>query len=299
MTDTASEAVVPEAAADAELVAAFERFINEILDLLGGGGAPYPPSTPGQIVTGALMGKILRLADATLALARTHHPNDTGPTLRTMLNLYVNLKFICKHASPDAAAMRFMSHIEHLRKRMEKDVVRPDRANEGFPVMSTEAWEEDEAVVRRHLELIEEWGRDNGVKAMPLLGQPKKPKKKNRNTPPTSWSGLSDAALFGKVGEKDAYRLYAFFSNEIHGNIAGIGEVVTSLNAGSVAIADVGEPIVAPLALASKYVILSVDLYKDYLGLKIDDAALQRTADDFAADLRRYPRPAKKQKAAS
>ncbi len=109
-------------ASDAQLVAAFDRFTDKILGLLENAGVPFPPSTPGQIAAGALLGKILRLADASLALARSHHPNDTGPTLRAILNLYVNLKFISTYESPDAAGMRFMRHLFDSRAQLRKHV---------------------------------------------------------------------------------------------------------------------------------------------------------------------------------
>jgi hypothetical protein len=62
---------------DEELVAAHNRFTNEFLQLLKGARVPSPPRTPGQVVTGALLGRILRLAGATLALAQSRHVNDT------------------------------------------------------------------------------------------------------------------------------------------------------------------------------------------------------------------------------
>lgn len=103
-------------------------------------------------------------------------------------------------------------------------------------------------------------------------------------------SALPDPGLVTTSSKTAAYRFYSFFSNEIHGNIAGIGDVVTALNAGRIEIADRG-PIAAPLTLASKYVILSVGYYRDYLSLPIDDPSLQRVADKFAAALASYPRP--------
>jgi hypothetical protein len=275
---------------DEQLVAAFNEFIDGVLTLLENAKIPSPPSTPAQIATGALLGKILRLADATMALAGGHHPNDTGPTLRAILNLYVNLKFICTYESPDAASIRFMRRLFDARAQLRRSVLRPDIPTEGFPVMTRRQWEKDEADLRDQWKQVEKWARDNDVTEMKSLAKTQpwwKFWKKKR--PSNSWSGLSDAALFTRVGEKDAYRFYSFFSNEIHGNIAGIGDVVTALNAGRIEIADAG-PIAGPLALASKYVILSVGYYRDYLSLPIDDPSLQRLADTFAAALASYPR---------
>jgi hypothetical protein len=183
-----------------------------------------------------------------------------------------------------------MRHLFAARDQLRKNVLRPDIPSEGFPVMTRKQWDQDEAALRTQWKQVDQWAKDNKVTEMKSLAKPRtwwKLWKKTKGA--ATWSGLSDAALFSKVGEKDAYRFYSFFSNELHGNIFGLGDVVTALNAGRIEIADTG-PIVAPLTLASKYVILAVGHYRDYLRLSLDDVALQRVADKFAAAIQRYPR---------
>ncbi len=94
---------------DEEIIRAYERFLDELLQTLRAAKVRTPLERLTEIVGGALIAKILRLSDAVLALCVGHHGHDTGLLLRTLILAYANLKFIAKHPNAEGAALRFMA----------------------------------------------------------------------------------------------------------------------------------------------------------------------------------------------
>jgi hypothetical protein len=271
---------------DAELLDAFDHFVTELVRLLNEAKVATPPGAVTEIVAGALIVKILRLGDSVLGLCRARHGNETGLVLRTLLLAFANMKFIARHPNREGAALRFMRHLRYVRTHLEEELVRPDVEGEGFPVQAPEAWASDEAELDRQWQQIDAWAPANNVIE---IAPARPPDRKGQRRPPLpwSWTGLSEGELFTAVEEPDAYRFYAWFSNEVHSNVVGLGELFTAINKGRVDLNDETDFLRGPLAMAAKYLIRSLELYEEIQGLQIANA-IAEASDAFSGALTRY-----------
>ncbi|HZP97660.1 MAG TPA: DUF5677 domain-containing protein [Candidatus Limnocylindria bacterium] len=269
---------------DDEIIRAFAVFFEGMLAALRSAKARVPPERLQEIVAGALLSKVLRLGDAVHALCVGRHGNDTGLLLRTELLAYANLKFIAAHTNPEGAALRFMSHIRHVRGQIEPHLVRPDVEGEGFPVQTPEAWAEDEKELGERWDRIGQYVADNSIVEL----VPERPVDANGKRPKPldwSWSGLSECELFAAIGDLDAYRYYAWFSNEVHSNVVGIGDLISQINEGRIDINDERDFTRGPPTMAAKYIVLSLEAYDALLKLGIA-AKIEQTSDAFSAVIR-------------
>jgi hypothetical protein len=132
-------APVPPPAARA-LFDAFDRFLQANIALLNDAKLPHPADSLADLLVGGLLAKLLRLADALLALGRGGQARESGPTLRTLLTTYVNLRFLATYERPDEAAAAYVVHSKRTLSELKKHVVREDKPDEGFPTMTEEAW---------------------------------------------------------------------------------------------------------------------------------------------------------------
>lgn len=272
------------AKSDEEIIRAFETFLSELLDVLRGAHVRTPPERLHEIVGGALLSRVLRLSDAVHALCAGRHGHDTGLLLRTLILAYANLKFIATHPNLEGAALRFMSHIRHVRGQLESHLVRPDVSGEGFPVQSAEAWAADEKEIAADWERIEKYARANSI--VELVQQRPLDKSGRRPKPiEWSWTGMSERELMGAIDDVDAYRWYVWFSNEVHSNVVGIGDLITQINDGRIDINDAVNFARGPLALAGKYTVLALEAYDRMLSLGMADA-IERVSDTFSAAIR-------------
>jgi Family of unknown function (DUF5677) len=267
-----------------EVARAFERFLGQIVDTLNGANVPAQPERIGEIVVGVLYSKLLRLADTVLALCHGQHGDDVDPTLRTLLLAYANLKFVCVHDA-DAAGILFMRHLRFVRDQLRPQLLRPDVEGEAFPVVDPDVWAEGDADLVDQWSRIDAWAQREGVVAMEKHRPPGKDGKP-RNPLAWSWTGMTDAELFRELGDQDALRYYQWFSNEVHGNVAGVGELFAQVNQGRIPLATPGAPATGPLVLAAKYVVLGTELYDRQLALGLA-VAIERASDEFAAMLQR------------
>jgi len=269
---------------DDEVIRAFEAFVDGMLTALRTAPVQMPPERLLEIVAGALISKVLRLGDAVHALCVGRHGTDTGIVLRTLLLAYANLKFITTHANPEGAALRFMRHIHHVRDQLEPHLVRTDVEGEGFPVRTAEDWTDDEKELAKQWKRIDQYVLDDGivefVPERPIDASGRRPKPLEH-----SWSGLSEHELFTAIDDLDAYRYYAWFSNEVHSNVVGIGELMSQVNDGRIDINDERDFSRGPLTMAAKYIVLSLEAYDALLQLGIA-AAIERTSDAFSSAIR-------------
>ncbi len=269
---------------DAEIIRAFEVFLGELLDVLRSANVRTPPERLQDIVGAALLSKVLRLSDAVHALCVGRHGHDTGLLLRTLILAYANLKFIATHPNPEGAALRFMSHIRHVRGQLEDHLVRPEIAREGFPVRTAEAWAEDEKDLAADWERIAKYVSENGIVEL----VPERPPDKSGKRPKPldwSWTGMSEKELFAAIDDVDSYHWYVWFSNEVHSNVVGIGELITQINEGRIDINDEADFARGPLALAGKYTVLALEAYDAMLSLGMAEA-IERASDTFSAAIR-------------
>jgi hypothetical protein len=271
---------------DHDLLDAFEGFVSELVRLLNSARATTPLGAASEIVVSALVVKILRLADSVLGLCRARHGNETGIVLRTLLLAFANLRLVAMHPNREGAALRFMRHLRYARTHLEADLVRPDVEGEGFPVQAPDAWASDEAKLNQQWEEIDAWARENNVVE---ITPARPPDRRGRTRPPLpwSWSGMSEAELFVAVGDLDAYRFYAWFSNEVHSNVVGLGELFGSLDQGRVDLNDEVDFVRGPVAMAAKYLVRSLELYDEVQGMQIAEA-IAAASDAFSARLRGY-----------
>lgn len=269
---------------DEEIIRAYEAFLAEMLTILRSARVRTPPQRLQEIVAGALIAKILRLSDGVLALCLGRHGTETGLLLRTLVLAYANLKFLTKHPNPEGTALRFMSHIRHVRGQLEPHLVRPDVPGEGFPVQSPEAWADDEKDLDDRWERIAKYVQDEAV--IELV--PERPVDKSGKRPKPlewSWTGMSERELFEAINDLDAYRWYVWFSNEVHSNVVGVGDLITQINAGRIDLNDERDFTRGPLVLAAKYTVLSLEAYDELLHLGIADA-IERASDAFSEAIR-------------
>lgn len=269
---------------DDEIISAFEVFLDAIVSALRGAHVRTPPERLHEIVGGALVAKVLRLSDAVHALCVGRHGNETGLLLRTLILAHANLRFIATHPNAEGAALRFMRQVRHVRGQLEELLVRPDIAGEGFPVWTAEAWADDEQDMAERWTRIEQHVSDQHIVEL----VPERPPDKTGKRPKPldwSWTGMSERELFGAIDDLDAYRWYAWFSNEVHSNVVGIGDLISQVNEGRIDINDEVDFTRGPLTLAAKYTVLSLEAYDQMLSLAMAPA-IERASDTFSAATR-------------
>lgn len=177
-----------------------------------------------------------------------------------------------------------MSHIRHVRGQLEDHLVRPDIAGEGFPVQTAEAWAADEKAISTDWEQIEKYVSENGIVELVRQRPPDKTGKRPKLLE-WSWTGMSEKELFGAIDDADAYRWYMWFSNEVHSNVVGIGDLITQINDGRTDINDEVDFARGPLALAGKYTVLALEAYDQLLSLGMAEA-IELASDTFSAAIR-------------
>lgn len=251
-------------------LSAYEAFLDELVGALEGAEKPHPQAAPSHTVLFAITLKVLRLADSLRGLLLTRHGRETGPNLRSVLQAYVNLKFITTDANAEGAAIRFQMHLDRVRQNLKFHLVREDKSSDGFPVITETQWEEDELVnAQRRSELLEWMGDHNVTELAPFRpGTDKKGAPLNPRE--DTWTGMSDRELFEFCGETDAWRYYVLFSDESHTNVGGIGNLMNEVNQGVANLGD--EEGEQSLWLGAKYAYLSVLMLDRHFGLGIGDA---------------------------
>lgn len=266
-----------------KLFHAFDHFLERCVRLLNAGQLPHPANSLSDLLVGGLLAKLLRLADAMLALARGGQGRESGPTLRTLLTVYVNLRFLATCEPRDEAAAAYVVHSERTLRDLKRQVVREDQPGEAFPTMSEEDWAASRAALDAQMDRIRRDGIAIMKKFRPLdaKGRPQEPLD-------WTWTGMTDKELFEHVGQADGYRFYGFHSNEIHGNVSGIGDVLTELSEGAVDFTNFDDPIIGgSLTLAAKYVVLGMEAFDAYHGLH-QGAAIAAICDEHSEAVVRH-----------
>lgn len=251
-------------------LSAYEALLDELVAALEGAEQPHPQAAPSHTVLFAITLKVLRLADSLRGLLLTRHGRETGPNLRSLLQAYVNLKFITTNANAEGAAIRFQMHLDYVRQNLKLHLVREDRPSDGFPVITAAQWEEDERENAQRRADLMAWMDEHQVSEMAPFrpgadkkGAPRKPRD-------DTWTGMSDRELFELCGEADAWRYYVLFSDESHTNVGGIGSLMNEVNHGVANLGDdEGEQ---ALWLAAKYAYLSVLMLDGHFNLGVTDA---------------------------
>lgn len=265
-------------ASERALFDAFDHFLQQHVALLNAAKLPHPASSLADLLVGGLLAKFLRLADALLALARGGQGRESGPTIRTLLTTYVNLRFLATYPRPDEAAAAYVMHSQRTLAELKRHVVRDDKPGEAFPTMSEESWAASSASFDEQRDRIKREQIAVMARFRPLdrRGRPQEPLE-------WSWTGMTDKELFDHVGEADGYRFYAFHSNEVHANVSGVGDVFTELSAGGVDFIDFDDTLVGgSLTLGAKYVVLAMKVFDDYHHLG-QSKAIDSIADEFLA----------------
>lgn len=260
-------------------LSAYQAFLDELVAALASAETPHPQAAPSHTVLYAITLKVLRLADSLRGLLLARHGRETGSNVRSLLQAYVNLKFITTNANAEGAAIRFQMHLDRVRANLKPHLIREDKPSDGFPVMTETQWEEDERVnATRRAELVE-WMDEHAVTEMAPFrpgtdtrGEPLKPRD-------DTWTGMSDRELFELCGEADAWRYYVLFSDESHTNVGGIGSLMNEVNQGVANLND--EDGEQSLWLAAKYAYLSVLMLDGHFRLGIRDE-VQAAFDRFA-----------------
>jgi hypothetical protein len=244
-----------------ELFDGFDHFLERHVRLLADAGIPRSGNGPlADLLVDGLVVKLLRLADALGALARGGQGRESGPTARTLLTIYVNLKFLATYEPRDEAAAAYVVHAEQTLADLKTRVVREDKAGEAFPIMTEEGWDSDRRALDAQRERIER-------EKIPIMKKFRPPDARGKPQEPLlrSWTGMSDKELFDHVAETDGYRFYGFHSNELHGNVSGVGDVFTEITRRQPEIRNFDDSQVGgSLTLGAKYVILAMETIDGY-----------------------------------
>lgn len=239
-----------------ELFDAFDQFLARYVRLLEDAGIPRSGNGPlSDLLVDGLLVKLLRLADALGALARGGQGRESGATVRTLLTIYVNLKFLATYEPRDEASAAYVVHSEQTHADLKRRVVREDREGEAFPTMTAEAWESAREALDEQRDRIER-------EQIPIMKKFRPPDAKGKPQEPLlrSWTGMNDRELFDYVGEADAYRFYGFHSDELHGNVGGVGDVFTEITRQEPELKTFDDSQVGgSLTLGAKYVVLAMD----------------------------------------
>ncbi|MDQ2913628.1 MAG: DUF5677 domain-containing protein [Chloroflexota bacterium] len=266
-----------------EFFDAFDHLLERYVGHLNSARLPHPADSLADLLVNGLLAKLLRLADALLALVRGGQGRESGPTVRTLLTIYVNFRFLATHPRRNEAAAAYVMHAERTLADLKLRVVREDKPGEAFPTMSEEAWERS----RKPLDEQHERIRAEGI---PVMKKFRPPDAKGRPQDPLewSWTGMTDKELFDHVGESDGYRFYAFHSNEVHGNVSGVGDIFTELSQGRLDFSNFDDTLVGgSLILAAKYLLLAMTAFDEYHELG-QGAALNAISDQFLEVVRRH-----------
>jgi hypothetical protein len=268
---------------EAKVFDAFDRFLERYVDELNAAAIPHPSSTLSALLIGGLLAKELRLADAILALARAGRGRESGSLVRTMLTVFVNLRFLATYEDREAAAAAYVLHLDVTQKRLKRHVVRQDRPEDAFPVLSARDWAKLEQQVNEQRARI----RRERIRVMKRF-RPRDRAGKPQKLVPDSWTGMTDRELFDHVGQEDGYRFYSFYSNELHANVSGLGNIFSELSAGGIDFVRFDDALaIGPLIIAAKYSVLAMETFDAFH--QLDRAkAIETISDDFTVALRAY-----------
>jgi hypothetical protein len=266
------------------LIAVYERYMDRVTEILRSAKLPDPTAMPSNVILTALLLKILRLADSMRGMVSTGHARDAYPLLRTMEQAFVNLKFICLQPDKEAASVAYFNHGEEVRRRMKRHLVRAEVAGETFPRWTPEAWAEFDAQVKANTERIAESMRERNITPMKRfrIGVDGHRITKLRED---TWTGMTDEEMFALIGEKDAYRFYALFSNDIHVNVGGLGSLLEEVNRGAANVND-DEGVVIAFGEAGRILHKSFLVYDKCFGTDLAERVMAVWQDferEFAA----------------
>jgi hypothetical protein len=248
-----------------DLLEAFGRAVNEYERLTEATDLPRRTEKLSDLLVTGMLVKLLRLAGAALALARAGYARDGAPIVRTLLLVYVNMRFLATFQPRDEAAAAYVMHSERTLGQLKTLVLRDDESG-GFPTRTAEEWSAAASEVDGQMQRI----KREGIRVMRKF-RPPGPDGRARPILDQSWTGMSERDLFEYVGDQDGYRFYALHSNDLHANVTGLDDVFAELAAGQVSfesfdVQDASRLIV----LAAKYVLLAMQTFNMYHEIGID-----------------------------
>jgi Family of unknown function (DUF5677) len=203
-----------------DLVGAFDCYLRDVARVVLADASPVGPV--GRWVPYALFHHLMQLARAIQAGVRIGYSDEALPAGRSMLSAAANLIFIIGSGNPNGWALRYWLQVADVETRMLERELGLGRF--------------DKTAIERILKDTEA-NREGAIAAATAEGitYPDKLIGPGRTTPrDDTWTGLSDKALFDRVGLADWYQTeYDYLSTITHAQAVCLLALRDQLMAGS------------------------------------------------------------------